>query len=95
MNIVILGAGALGTVLGAHLAKAGEDVTLITRGERAAFLQKHGATISGLVDFNTPVTVVTNPQQVQEASETNNGLTVEFEVGEGKKGPCATNVVPA
>lgn len=67
MNIVILGAGALGTVLGAHLAKAGEDVTLIARGERAAWLQKHGATISGLVDFNMPVTVVTNPQHVQKA----------------------------
>jgi 2-dehydropantoate 2-reductase len=67
VNIIILGAGALGTVLGAHLAKAGENVTLIARGERAAFLQKHGATISGLVDFNTPVTVLTNPQQVQEA----------------------------
>jgi CspA family cold shock protein len=24
----------------------------------------------------------------------NEGQTVEFEVGQGKKGPCATNVVP-
>ena len=67
MNIVILGAGALGTVLGAHLAKAGEDVTLIARGHRAAYLQEHGATITGLVDFTVPVTVVTDPHQVQEA----------------------------
>jgi ketopantoate reductase len=67
MNIVILGAGALETVLGAHLAKAGEDVTLIARGNRAAYLQEHGATITGLVDFTVPVTVVTDPQQVQEA----------------------------
>jgi 2-dehydropantoate 2-reductase len=36
MKIAILGAGALGTVLGAHLARAGEDVTLIARGQRAA-----------------------------------------------------------
>ena len=35
MKIVILGAGALGTVLGAHFARAGEDVTLIARGQRA------------------------------------------------------------
>jgi 2-dehydropantoate 2-reductase len=67
MKIVILGAGALGTVLGAHLARAGEDVTLIARGNRAAYLQEHGATITGLVDFTVPVRVVTNPQQVQNA----------------------------
>ena len=24
----------------------------------------------------------------------NEGQTVEFEVGQGKKGPCATNVIP-
>src|SRR5262245_54030229 len=67
MKIVILGAGALGTVLGAHLARAGEDVTLIARGQRAAYLQEHGATITGLVDFTVPVTVVTDPHEMQEA----------------------------
>ena len=46
MKIVILGAGALGTVLGAHCVRAGEDVTLIARGQRAAYLQEHGATIT-------------------------------------------------
>jgi 2-dehydropantoate 2-reductase len=67
MKIVILGAGALGTVLGAHLARAGKDVTLIARGQRAAYLQEHGATITGLVDITVPVRVVTDPQQVQKA----------------------------
>ena len=67
MKIVILGAGALGTVLGAHLARAGEDVTLIARGQRAAYLQEHGATITGLVDFTVPVPVVTDPSQVHDA----------------------------
>jgi 2-dehydropantoate 2-reductase len=67
MKIVILGAGALGTVLSAHLARAGEDVTLIARGHRATFLQEHGAIITGLVDFTVPITVVTDPQQVQAA----------------------------
>lgn len=66
MKIVILGAGALGTVLGAHLARAGEDVTLIARGNRAAYLQEHGATITGLVDFTVPVRVVTNPSQLHD-----------------------------
>jgi 2-dehydropantoate 2-reductase len=67
MRIVILGAGALGTILGAHLARAGEDVTLIARGQRAAYLQEHGATITGLVDFTVPVCVVTDPSQVHNA----------------------------
>jgi 2-dehydropantoate 2-reductase len=67
MHIVILGAGALGTVLSAHLTRAGEEVTLIARGTRAAYLQEHGATITGLADFPVPVRVVTDPQQVHEA----------------------------
>jgi 2-dehydropantoate 2-reductase len=67
MHIVILGAGALGTVLGAHFARAGEEVTLLARGQRAAYLQAHGATLTGLVDFTVPVRVVTDPQQVHEA----------------------------
>src|SRR2546430_5306925 len=67
MHIVILGAGALGTVLGAHLARAGEEVTLIARGIRAAYLQEQGATLTGLVDFTVPVHVVTDPSQVHEA----------------------------
>jgi 2-dehydropantoate 2-reductase len=67
MHIVILGAGALGTVLSAHLTRAGEEVTLIARGTRAAYLQEHGATITGLADFTVPVRVVTDPQQVHEA----------------------------
>ena len=46
MKIVILGAGALGTVLGAHFARAGEDVTLIARGQRAA---RHRAVPLGAV----------------------------------------------
>jgi 2-dehydropantoate 2-reductase len=68
MKIVILGAGALGTVLGAHFARAGEDVTLIARGQRATYLQEHGATITGLVDFTVPVRVVTDPSQVHNAN---------------------------
>src|SRR3989442_8811545 len=67
MKIVILGAGALGTVLGAHVARAGEDVTLIARGQRAAYLQEHGATITGLVDLTVPVPVVTDPSQLHDA----------------------------
>ena len=67
MKIVILGAGALGSIIGAHLARAGEDVIIIARGERAAYLQQHGITLTGLADFTVPVTVTTQPQTVREA----------------------------
>ena len=67
MKIVILGAEALGTILGAHLTRAGEDVALLARGQRAAYLQEHGATITGLVDFTVPVRVITDPSQVHNA----------------------------
>jgi 2-dehydropantoate 2-reductase len=67
MKIVILGAGALGSILGGHLARAGEEVTLIARGQRAAYLQRHGLTLTGLADFTVPVAVTTQPQTVREA----------------------------
>jgi 2-dehydropantoate 2-reductase len=67
MKIVILGAGAVGTVLGAHLARAGEEVTLLARGQRAAYLQAHGAALTGLVEFTVPITVVKDPQQIHDA----------------------------
>ena len=65
--IIVLGAGALGSIIGAHLVRAGEEVVFIARGHRAAFLQQHGIVITGLVDFTVPVTVTTHPNEVQAA----------------------------
>jgi 2-dehydropantoate 2-reductase len=67
MKIVILGAGALGSIIGGHLARADEEVTLIARGQRAAYVQQHGLTLTGLADFTVPVAVATQPQDVREA----------------------------
>jgi ketopantoate reductase len=39
MKIVVLGAEGLGSVLAAHLARAGEEVICIARGARAAFVR--------------------------------------------------------
>jgi 2-dehydropantoate 2-reductase len=66
MKIVILGAGALGSLIGAHLARAGEEVTLIARGERAKLLREHGITVTGLANFTVPVNIETHPNKVQE-----------------------------
>ncbi|MBN2504683.1 MAG: 2-dehydropantoate 2-reductase [Bacilli bacterium] len=52
MRLAIYGAGAMGTVLGAYLAKAGIEIDLITRNtEHIAALKKDGAHIIGKVDF--------------------------------------------
>ena len=67
MKIVILGAGALGSIIGGHLAQAGEEVMVIARGPRAAFVQQHGISLTGLANFTVPVQVSTNPQEVHAA----------------------------
>jgi 2-dehydropantoate 2-reductase len=67
MKIVILGAGALGSLFGAHLARAGEDVTLIARAARAQSLQEHGVTITGLTDMTVLVPVTARPQELRQA----------------------------
>lgn len=42
MKYLIIGAGGTGGALGAHLAKAAKDVTLVARGKHLASLQEHG-----------------------------------------------------
>jgi 2-dehydropantoate 2-reductase len=56
MKICIYGAGAIGTVLGAFLTKAGIDVDLVTRNQSHILsLKKNGAKIIGTVNFEVPV----------------------------------------
>lgn len=47
MRICILGAGALGSVIGGFLAKTGVEVTLIGREKHINAINQHGLTISG------------------------------------------------
>jgi 2-dehydropantoate 2-reductase len=67
MKIAILGAGALGSIIGTHLARAGVEAILIARGERAKFIREYGITITGLANFTEHVDVVDTPHEVQEA----------------------------
>lgn len=56
MNCAIYGAGAMGTVLGAYIARAGRDIDLINRNrEHIAALKEKGAHIVGTVDFTQKV----------------------------------------
>ena len=45
MRYLIIGAGATGCVVGAHLARAGKDVTFIARGNTLAALREKGMSV--------------------------------------------------
>lgn len=62
-KIAIMGAGAMGTVLGAYLAKSGLDVTLIDAyADHVKALNEHGAHITGTTDFTVPVKAMVSNQ---------------------------------
>ena len=65
MKFAILGAGALGTILGAHLSRAGHEVAMIARGERARVLQRQGLVLNGLSDIKARPTVIDDPQKLR------------------------------
>jgi 2-dehydropantoate 2-reductase len=67
MKIVILGAGALGSLLGAHLARAGEEITLIAHEARAKAIQEQGIRVTGLTEFTVPVPATSRPQELTQA----------------------------
>ena len=65
-DFAILGAGAMGSIIGGHLARAGHSVAMLARGERAQHLERHGLTIKGLAAFTTPV-VLREPAALKSA----------------------------
>lgn len=59
MNVAIYGAGAMGTVLGAYISKAGYEIDLINRNkDHIEALQQNGAKIIGTISFTQPVTAL-------------------------------------
>jgi 2-dehydropantoate 2-reductase len=50
-EFAVLGAGAIGSILGAHLARAGHRVAMLARGRRADQVRNEGLRITGLADF--------------------------------------------
>ena len=56
MTITVYGAGAIGGLAGAYLAKAGEDVLLVDKvAEHVDAINRHGLKITGAADFTVPV----------------------------------------
>jgi 2-dehydropantoate 2-reductase len=66
-DFAILGAGAIGSIIGAHLARAGNSVVMLVRGARAAYLEEHGITIRGLAEFTVPVRLLRDPRLLTRA----------------------------
>jgi len=67
MKFAIVGAGAIGAFVGAMLARAGEDVTLIARGAHLRAMQAHGVRVRGEVgDFQINAKATDDPQTVGE-----------------------------
>jgi 2-dehydropantoate 2-reductase len=67
VEYAILGAGAIGSILGAHLVRAGHTVAMLARGRRAQQIRTEGLRIAGLVNFSTPVQVIEHPSGLQSA----------------------------
>ncbi len=56
MNIVLVGAGAMGSLLGAYLANRGHQLhVLVRRKEQATYLNEHGFRVSGLMEMHEPL----------------------------------------
>jgi 2-dehydropantoate 2-reductase len=66
-DFAILGAGAMGSILGAHLVRAGHRVAMLARGGRAAQLEAQGLRIQGLAEFVTAVTTLRDPGRLRSA----------------------------
>jgi 2-dehydropantoate 2-reductase len=62
-EFVILGAGALGSIIGAHLARAGRSVMMLARGQRARDIERDGLRIRGLAEFTQQVPVLNDPSR--------------------------------
>jgi 2-dehydropantoate 2-reductase len=66
-DFAVLGAGAMGSIVGGHLARAGHSVVMLARGERAQQLERQGVTIKGLTAFTTPVRTLREPATLRSA----------------------------
>ena len=66
-EFLVLGAGAMGSIIAAHLLRAGHEVALLARGARAAQLARAGLTLRGLAEFTVPVAPLTDPAALRRA----------------------------
>src|SRR6185369_5842829 len=65
MKFAVVGAGAIGALIGAMLSKSGEDVTLIARGPHLRAMQEHGVRVHGaLGEFSARPNATDDPATI-------------------------------
>jgi len=57
----------MGSIIGAHLARAGHSVVMLARERRARQIQADGVRIKGLAEFSAPLPTITDPAQLRRA----------------------------
>lgn len=62
----VVGAGAIGSLYAAHLARVGESLVLTRRPQHAAALNAEGLRVSGRHDFEARVTAAADPSDLRE-----------------------------
>jgi 2-dehydropantoate 2-reductase len=67
-DFALLGAGAIGSIVGAHLVRAGHSVVMLARERRARQIQTDGLRITGLVELSVPVHALCDPSRLRSAS---------------------------
>jgi 2-dehydropantoate 2-reductase len=60
-NVVVAGAGTIGSLLAAFLGRVADVSVLVRREEHAAALNREGLRVSGRADFTSRVTAATDP----------------------------------
>jgi 2-dehydropantoate 2-reductase len=67
MKVAVMGAGGIGSYLGAMLARAGADVTLVCRGRHLAAIQERGLALSTPQDsFSVRIAATDRPEAEHE-----------------------------
>jgi 2-dehydropantoate 2-reductase len=65
-RICVAGAGTIGSLLAAHLARVAEVSILTRRDEHARALNEHGLTVTGRSEFTAAVVAAADPAQLPE-----------------------------
>jgi 2-dehydropantoate 2-reductase len=66
VRVCVIGAGAIGSLLAAHLATVADVSVLTRREEHARALNEHGLTVSGRHEFNARVRAESDPRELPD-----------------------------
>jgi 2-dehydropantoate 2-reductase len=65
-RVLVAGAGTIGSLLAAHLARVADVSVLTRRDDHARALNEHGLTVTGRAEFTAALTAAADPAQLPE-----------------------------